>query len=457
MKPTQRKWWWRPFRTAAALAVPLLALGVAGFKWASNSGLNHEMDEIRAKGLPTNRKELDAWYAPVPEDENAGLKFLRAANAFVEPAKGSDPGDVDFREIPHGEALDAETVRNLEAHLAKNAETLRLMREAAKMQRSRYPIDLSDAPHIKITHLIRLKRLAQLARWEAVLQAERGDGADAAEALKDGFALAHTLAHEPMVISALVRIGCVTIEVYGMERVVNVAHFDETQLAALAAKLHEAASDSRPSLQRAFIGDRAFENTNRKLTFNEYDQLFTMGGLVPNTSGVPEVVRKIFYYGRRAVGMEDRDHTFYMRNIGRMIDAAELNSPELFRTSEAVADRISVELGEHPIAYEMSYFSLPASLRVPKKETLLTARLLCAEMALEIERWRRKNGGKLPREDELSSILKDYPRDPVDGAPLEFQPNGHGGYRVIAAAATAEERKGGVNLKSPGVGFSVEK
>ena len=67
------------------------------------------------------------------------------------------------------------------------------------------------------------------------------------------------------------------------------------------------------------------------------------------------------------------------------------------------------------------------------------------------------NGGKVPREDDLTSILQDYPGDPVDGARLQFQPNGHGGYRVSAAAATTEEKKGGVNLKSPGIGFSVER
>jgi hypothetical protein len=87
---------------------------------------------------------LDVWYAAVPAAENAGLKFLEVRDLFIEPVKGSDPGEVDWMEIPHTQALDAKTITILEDHLAKNAETLRLMREAAKMERSRYPMDLSN-------------------------------------------------------------------------------------------------------------------------------------------------------------------------------------------------------------------------------------------------------------------------------------------------------------------------
>ena len=457
MNPEQRSWWRRPSRSAPAVILTLVVIGLVGFRMASRSGLNREMEEIRAKGLPTNPKELDEWYAAVPAMENAGLKLLEARDVFVEAERAGDPGEVDWREIPHGEALDAETIGILEAHLGKNAETLRLMREAAKMERSRYPTDLSKAPDIKFDHLIPLKTLAQLARWEAVLKAERGDAAGAVEALKNGFAVAHTLAQEPLLISELVRMACMAIQVFGMERVVNVARFDEAQLGELAAKVREASEESRLALHRALVGERAFANTGRKLTFGEYEQLVTWGGLSPNTSEVPEVLRAVFYYSRRAVGMQDRDHAFYMRSLGRMIEAAALDHPELFARSEALVGEIEVELSEHPIAYELSKFSLGSMFRVPNREVILIARLRCVEMALEIERWRRKNGGGLPREHELTSIFRVYPSDPVDGAPLKFQPKGDGGYRVIAEAATAEEKKGGANPKSPGIGFSIER
>ncbi|MDB6037900.1 MAG: hypothetical protein JWM99_1741 [Verrucomicrobiales bacterium] len=138
-----------------------------------------------------------------------------------------------------------------------------------------------------------------------------------------------------------------------------------------------------------------------------------------------------------------------------MIDAAALDDPELFVRSESLASEIGRELSEHPIAYELSNLSLPSMLHVAKKETIVTARLRCLGIVLEVERWRRKHGERLPREDELNLLFKDYPRDPLDGAPLQFHPDGHGAYRIIAVAATAAEKKGGVNANSPGIGFSI--
>jgi hypothetical protein len=110
MNPGQRTWWGRPFRAGLAAVLALAAVGLAGVRFASKSGLNREMEEIRTKGLPGNPKELDAWYAAVPAAENAGLKLMEARDVFVEAAKASDPGEVDWTAIPHDAALDAKTM-----------------------------------------------------------------------------------------------------------------------------------------------------------------------------------------------------------------------------------------------------------------------------------------------------------------------------------------------------------
>ncbi len=457
MTSLQNKWWRRPARLAFAVILLLAAVGFIGFKLAARTGLNREMQEIRAKGFPINPLELEAWYEAVPEAENAGLKFLEADAVRVDAPKDSDPGNIDWRTIPNTQPLDGQTLAILETHLERNAEARRLMNEAFKLPLCRYPMTLSNAPNVKFTHLIALKRLAQLARYEALFKAERVDAAGALQALKNGFAVGHSLAKEPLVISELVRIACVTIQVFGVERVVNVAHFNEEQLGELISTIREASHDCRESLHRALIGERAFANIRRKLTFEEHEQLTTMGRLVPNTSEVPEIFRQLVFYGKRAAGLHDRDHSFLMRSFGRMINAAALDFPQLFTASEAVADDIVTDLQGHPIAYERSKLELPPLLRLANKETTLTARLRCIEMALQIEQWRRKNGERSPREDELPSILKPYPRDPIDSTPLQFQTNSPGGFRITAAATTTQEKKDSPSLKSPGIGFSIEK
>lgn len=64
-----------------------------------------------------------------------------------------------------------------------------------------------------------------------------------------------------------VRLACVSITISGMERVINVASFNESPLRELSTIIHESAEQSRTALQRAFIGERAFANSGRKYTF----------------------------------------------------------------------------------------------------------------------------------------------------------------------------------------------
>ena len=94
MNPLQRTWWSRPSRAISVLALLLVAIGFGGYRVISKHGLNRAIEEIRAKGLPTNPKELDAWYKTLPAAENAGLKLLDASAVWVEPVKESDPGEV---------------------------------------------------------------------------------------------------------------------------------------------------------------------------------------------------------------------------------------------------------------------------------------------------------------------------------------------------------------------------
>ena len=191
----KRSWCQRPSWLVPLGIAGLILFGLAGFKIASESGLKREMEAIRAKGLPTNPRELDAWYARVPIEENAALKFLEARVEFVE---ANDLGAIDWRAIPHDKRLNSETVRLLKSHSEKNVETLRLMRAASEFKRSRYPTDLSRAPDLDFKHLSPINGLAQLARWEAVLQSEEGNAEAALDALKSGFGVARTEAQEQL-------------------------------------------------------------------------------------------------------------------------------------------------------------------------------------------------------------------------------------------------------------------
>src|SRR5215204_5451141 len=95
---SERAKWKRPSRLIPVVLAGLVVIGAVGFRVGSKGGLERELAEIRAKGLPTNPTELDKWYAAVPADENAGVKFLAAHDVYVEPGKGSVArGEVEMR------------------------------------------------------------------------------------------------------------------------------------------------------------------------------------------------------------------------------------------------------------------------------------------------------------------------------------------------------------------------
>lgn len=469
MNPGQRKWWQRPWRIIPVALLFLAALGAVGYLAASKTGLKRELAAIRAKGLPTNPKELDAWYAKVPVEQNAAIKIIEAHSEFVAAGEGRDPSEISWSEIPHDASLDATTVAILRFHLDRNTKTLRLLREASKLKRSRYPTDLSRSPDVSFTHLVPAKNLAQLARWEAVYQAERGDAAAALEAFRSGFAICHTLAQEPLLISELVRLACLSIQLVGMERVINVARFDEAQLQEIIAILREAADDSRTSLHRAFIGERAFANTGRKYSFEEYEQMIGVGAFLgiaigggagggnPTTEW-PEFLRKAFYYTRRGIGMHDRDHAFYMRSMGKLIEVTALDHPKFYTESEILIANLAAELNQNPIALELSRISLSSMFHSARKEALVIARLRCAEAVLQIERWRTSHNGILPTGTNLiPSVVPVMPNDPLDGQPLKYQPLESQGYRVIAVAASAKDREGKVSKSTQEIDFEILK
>ncbi|MGZ8920618.1 MAG: hypothetical protein ACXW3L_06525, partial [Limisphaerales bacterium] len=264
------------------------------------------------------------------------------------------------------------------------------------------------------------------------------------------------------------------IQISGMERVINVVSFDERQLEELIAMVREAAGESRTALHRAFIGERAFANSGRKYSFDEFEQMAGMGALIGvavigGGGGVnrgsaidewPEFLRKGIYYAGRGIGMQDRDHAFFMRSMGRLIEVTALEHPNFFRESEAISAELSRELNEHPMALALSRMALSSMFGVAQREVVMIARLHCVEAALEIERWRRKHEGALPKEAELAGgVFERMPTDPFDGRSLKYEALGSGGYQVMAVEASEREAQGGslVSGKGRKVAFEVKK
>ena len=166
----------------------------------------------------------------------------------------------------------------------------------------------------------------------------------------------------------------------------------------------------------------------------------------------------MLYNARRVVGIHDRDFAYYMRSMGRLVEATAHEHPQFLAESEAVSLEIQSELSRRPYVYLLSNISLPSMMHVAGKEALLVARLRCLQMALEVERFRAMNGGGLPRVEELvPGVFREVRQDPVDGRPLKYEPKLDQGYPIVAEGATTLERKRNTGPNVRDVAFTIER
>ena len=119
---------------------------------------------IRQSGYPASLGELDAWYAHVPDSQNAAVILTKA---FAEPAFANNSSTMtviaDNTRVPtRGHLLDEETKAELTALLATNQSVLDLLHSAAGLTNSRYPIDLMQGFQTLMPHLAKIKAAIQL-------------------------------------------------------------------------------------------------------------------------------------------------------------------------------------------------------------------------------------------------------------------------------------------------------
>ena len=266
----------------------------------------------------------------------------------------------------------------------------------------------------------------------------------------DSFALAHSIAQEPILISELVRIACVAITLSGMEQVMSASALTDEQLRALNEKLKQAEADSRAAYARGISGERCmgidfFTMTPEKLA----PVLGTSSGNGPQRIGIT------LY---RLTGLGDSDFRFYLETLEKMIAASQQPFPEGLKQTRAAAKQVE-EAFNSPLGRLriISRMVLPALQKAFEKETRILAQSQAAQTAVAIERYRLAHHDALP--ESLAALtpafLERVPSDPFDGQPLEFErlPKG---YRVTCPGATLDannpkDKKG--NPKP--VGFTV--
>lgn len=372
---------------------------------------------VRQKGYPASLRELDAWYARVPESQNAAVMFTKA---FSQPGLADNSSTLsvvgDKTWVPtRGHLLDDQAKAELTAVLATNQILLDLLHSATGLTNSRYPLDLTQGFQVLVPHLAKVKGSVQLLTTEALLDASNNDTEKSLAALRTAATVADSLSEEPLLISQLVRIASWAIVSKRSEIVLNSTSLSDKQLSKLQTIFRDA--ERADSMARALGGERA---SGMAIFMGSRDQL----GIFGAANSPPELkdrMRATLFLGLlKSTGILQKDKAFYLDVMATNIAAAEAPFPERLTLAQQAN---SAALSPPSRMMIFSRMLLPALGKATQRDGEHAARIRTTQTAIAIERFRRAHGGNIP--STLGELVPEFlpaaPVDPFDGQPLRFK------------------------------------
>jgi hypothetical protein len=425
----KRRW---PWILGGALVLAVAAVQI--YRLTLRHHARQELAAVRAKGYPASAEELHSWPANIPEGENAAFMILDAIDRLAPPDVGFSGIDWPIRS---GELAREEKVffRTL---VSDNEAALEELRADLRFEISRFPVDWSLGFGALLPHLSKVKDLVLLFRAEALVHAAQDQPDLAVKSLVDGLALARSLDLEPLLISQLVRIACLSIMISALEDLLSRHGLPEAQLQELSVALQRA--ESQTPFTRGLVGELCMGSEVFRVRPAEL-------AVYLGESGMDSPWVRVAYPLYALTGLRERDFLFYLRTMRQMIEVSELPvATGLVRGREYQKETERLIASRKLLIF--SRMLLPslnkASMRAAENE----ARLRCAGTALGLERYRRLHGEQLP--DELASLagafLASVPADPFDDQPLRYRKLDRG--YVIYSVGPDLTDDGGLEKKS---------
>jgi len=220
-------------------------------------------ERFTERGLPTSLAELDDWYEHIPNDENAAIGFMAAADGII-PTRTEAENNlpvVGRGETPvYGPVLDTERATTARGYLDANSAALKLAHEAARRTRSRYPINfnqgVSAISSVQLPVLGKLRSIGRLLSLEAMVRAHEGNAAGATDSILAVYAVSDSLSNEPMLISQLVTIALESLAAQDVGHVLSASSLSRDDLDRIAEVT--ASRDPREGYRRGVAGEAAF-------------------------------------------------------------------------------------------------------------------------------------------------------------------------------------------------------
>jgi len=406
-KPRQE---WKVLKIVVLLLVFIIA-GFLAFRLKLKIKLRERLDSIRAEGYPATCAELDAWYTIPESAENAADTLIESfshLNNWEEEEKRKLLPIAGEAKLPlRTEPLTQETKALITQYLTDNQQILELLHKGAAIEHSRYPVDLSRGFDLLLPDISKVRDGARLLALEAVIHAENGKLAQAADSIISVFGLARSLSKEPILVSQLVRIACQALAVSTIEHTINRTEFSDEQLAALSQTLVKA--EDPCAMTRAFVGERCIGLSIFKMPAAQILSMVDGGSQSPAAGGIA-----LYKFS----GLADMDIIAYTDVMNDYLKAIHLPPHERLDATDAIDENINNISRVHIF----TRLFLPALSRVTTLCVRNIALLHTARAGLAVQRYRLASG-KIP--DSLAELVPTYldavPKDPFDGKELRYK------------------------------------
>jgi hypothetical protein len=378
--------------------------------------VNRQLEKVRASRMPTNPKELDGSYARVSDEENAAVA-LQGAFAALRNLPGVKSNQVARIKITHLEPLSAEDKADVSEYVKLNVSALAQAAEAVKKPKCRFPVDLSDGFETLLPHLPKVRQLASLASYRAILSVESRAKSNAMQSWRTIFGLARHLECEPLMISQLVRMHVDESAVTALEQTLSAGRFDREELKDLSALF--AAAVCTNSLVTSLISERADTLPLFRMKWSDIERFAdSEGNVASNKSTHGDSQPWILF----ASGFFERDMSFYLDSMEKNIEAFQLPLPQRLK-AQAMIERQGEDSRKR--FYLISSMFLPSLSRLVLREGTDVSRLRLARLAIEIELYRLQHAA-LPANLDALNLSAESVADPFRNGTLGYKQTAKG-------------------------------
>jgi hypothetical protein len=410
---TARRKWWQRWSTRFAVLFLAAAGGFYLLLHLTDLRLGATLARLDHDDPGWRFDEILAARQPIPNSENSAAVIGWAA-AFL--PRSWPPQDVWALglELPPNERLSGESYGWLANELCELQPALAEAGRLAGMPRGRHAITYLR-PNIYATMLPTHQSAREVARLEelnALQLADDGDGEAALTACRAIVNAGRSIGDEPLLISQLVRMGCVMAGCKSTERVLAQCEPPPAAMAALQGLLED--EEAFPALQIAVRGERAI--AHEMVTALETGKVgFNAVAITgPGTVRIPaeQLLSPLLRIEYKT------EHRELVGQLTRCLEVAQL--PPADQAGAAAA--LQAEVRALPQNAILQRQLLPGVANAVASWRQKQASLRCQIACLAAERYRRSHGAwPTALADLTPAELSAAPADPFDGQPLRFR------------------------------------